>query len=126
MKQIFLKQTKGIKTEIQSGSKIFTFTSNGKKRIETDEEMVLINGKVRLPDGQELYAILSIDELSSGEHCTTFVWTPDGTLEDLHKTKTHINLNRTPNQIFPYQYRYTVPIHCHDHHVGPDGWSLKF
>ncbi len=34
-------------------------------------------------------------------------------------------LGKTPDQIFPYKYRYTGNVKAlSDHHVGDDGWSL--
>lgn len=98
--------------------------AGGKKRVEISEGQVLVNGVVRLADGTELLAILEFDELSGGEHCGTFVWDDSGVLVDLHDKTSSVRKQKTDEQVFPYRYKYNVPLNCHDHHIGADGWSL--
>lgn len=102
--------------------RIETFHPQGHRRVEIGDGEVLVNADVRLADGTVVPAVLLIDELSSGEHCGTYVLLEDGIAyqgsEDF-LTK----LNRTQEQVFPYRYRLRAPVHCSNHHIGPDGWS---
>lgn len=124
--QQYLSITKGRKTLLRvDETKSLLFTAGGKRKVKIGEGTVLINGKVRLPDGQELHAVLEIDEQSSGELGETYVWTPKGFC-DLHSITAKERLSRTAEQIFPYQYRYSVSLNCDDHHIASDGWSHKF
>ena len=92
---------------------------------------VVVSGQVRLADGSEYYALLIIDEHSSGEHFGTGViyshgegkvgcaWQDDGPEEFAAALK------KDPSEVFPYTYRYAKgTVHCEDHHVDPKtGWS---
>ena len=136
------EETKGNKIQLDFGKKRHpkentkpTFIAGGRKRalIECtgdsysmgDVGMVAVNGLIRMADGTEAYAVLIIDENSSGEHFGTgvFVDHPDViTFQDepdfLEK------LGKTKEQVFPYKYKYDGEVRalC-DHHVGADGWS---
>lgn len=85
--------------------------------------LVAVNGRVRFADGTEAYAILEIDEDSSGEHGGTGIFLPDGTITFQEDRDFFSRLGKSKDEVFPYSYRYDVPVHCSDHHVGEDGWS---
>ena len=124
----FYHRPKPMEYEIDCGEDgMYTFTRKGKKRAALPEDEygtreVLVNGEVLAADGTRYDAILLIDETSSGEHCGTWIMGDnylveqgaDGFLETLGKTK---------EEFFPYRYRYSVALHCHDHHMDDDGWS---
>jgi len=98
-----------------------TFTAKGKKRVVDYDGLVMVNTDVKLNDGTILDAVCTFDEWSSGEHCGTF-FLVDGKIYDpqeLIKAKI-----KTREEVFPYSYKYRVPLHCHDHHVNEEtGWS---
>lgn len=121
------KATKGVKVTIDFGHKKATFTAGGRKRVlcEPDSHsqgFVMVNGIVRFADGTEAYALLEIDETSSGEHHGTGIFLPyaitfQGDNDFLAK------LGKTHEQVFPYSYKYTPQLNCYDHHVDDNGWS---
>jgi hypothetical protein len=125
-----LSRTRGNTVVIDFGNGLkSTFTAGGRRRVLVekvydDRGVVYVNGKIRMADGTEAYAVLGIDETSSGEHCDTgifleggrFVWQP-GLPEACHKSE---------NEVFPYRYFYSYGlVRCNDHHVGDDGWSVR-
>ena len=111
-----------------------TFTAGGSKRhvIEKVREsagraigVVMVNGLLRFADGTEAFALLEIDEASSGEHCGTGVFLPDGGFIWADDDGFADAMGKSPDQIFPYRYRYTGTVRApRDHHIGADGWSL--
>jgi hypothetical protein len=129
------ESTKGREVEVNFGGVSAVFTAGGSKRVLVTKEydsasygpvgFVYVNGLIRLADGTEVWAILGIDEASSGEHGDTGVWLPDGGFAWLDE-KTPKALGKTKAQVFPYQYKCDAAVHCSDHHVGPDGWSRKW
>ena len=124
--------TKGNKVIIDfgTGSKP-TCPAGGQKRhlIEaaydgaTDFGTVMVNGLIRFADGTEAFALLEIDESSSGEHGGTGIFTEDGfTWQDDPDFLKQIG--KTKGQVFPYRYKYTGEVRANsDHHIGSDGWS---
>ena len=136
-----LKTLKGAKINIDYGRGKATFTVGGRKRVLTDKigdsrsrgdvGQVLVNGLVRFADGTEAYAILDIDESSSGEHWGTAIFIPakdprysvDLVWQD--DDDFLARLGKTKDQVFPYKYKYTGEVRAlSDHHVGDDGWSF--
>jgi len=108
------------------------FRPYGRRRVLVEEiydgrGIVYVNGVVKLADGTQLRAVLCIDECSSGEHCGTAVWTPAGGFAwqddpgGLPKA-----LGKSKDEVFPYRYKYSARLQCHDHHVGDDGWSHDY
>ena len=123
-------KTKGNKIKIKfGGRKHCTFTAGGRKRYLVHEEWdgaghVMVNGEVRFADGTLCHALLEIDESSSGEHCGTGFFLPDGSVVFQGDKDCGEKLKAAGVEKFaPYKYRYTAPINAHDHHVGADGWS---
>ena len=87
--------------------------------------MVMVNGEIRLADGTEAYALLEIDESSSGEHWGTGVFLPCGDVVWQDDADFLARIGKTSGQVFPYKYKYTGAVRAlSDHHVGNDGWSL--
>jgi len=86
--------------------------------------VVLTSGLIRLADGTEVYAVLEIDECSSGEHCGTGVFTEGGFFW-LNKPEALAALGKIREDVYPYKYRYTAPLEIlgSDFHIGDDGWS---
>ena len=132
-----LKTAKGNKVTINfGGRKKATFTAGGRKRYLVSQEYdsgsmgaigyIMVNGLIRLADGTEAYAVLEIDEGSSGEHGGTGVFLPDGQLVFQDEEGFTASLGKTKDQVFPYKYKYTgtVKVLGSDHHVGDDGWSF--
>ena len=129
-----LKTAKGNKVTVQfGGRKKATFTAGGRKRYLIAKEWdsprgpvgyVMVNGVVRFADGTEAYAVLEIDEASSGEHCGTGVFLPDGRLVFQDEEGFILALGKKAEEVFPYKYKYTGTVNAlSDHHVGDDGWS---
>jgi hypothetical protein len=116
------KQTKGIKYPIMFDHGKETFTAGGRRRVALGDGMVIVNGRVRLADGTECYALLEIDESSSGEHCGTAIMTESGVWFS-DEARFLKRIGKTKDQVYPYSYKYDAALRCHDHHVGDDGWS---
>jgi hypothetical protein len=131
-----LKAAKGNKVTIEfGGRKKATFTAGGRKRYLVHKEYdsgsmgpigsVMVNGVLRLADGTEAFCLLEIDESSSGEHCGTGVFLPDGGFVWQDEDGFAAAMGKTSDQIFPYHYKYTGTVKAlSDHHVGDDGWSF--
>jgi len=123
-------QTKGNKVLIRFGKRRqATFTAGGRRRyviekVYGDKGVVAVNGELRFHDGTEAWAILIIDEASSGEHSGTGVFLPDGDLTFQDDDDFLQKLGKKREDVFPYRYRYSAAIAAlADHHVGDDGWS---
>jgi hypothetical protein len=115
-----LSHTKGHKVQIDFGTKKSTFTAGGKKRVLVDEYYhncgaVYVNGEIKDDLGNRYYAILELDESSSGEYYggLYFESTPQG-----------VQVRDILGNIGPHSYKYHARINTSDHHVGDDGWSL--
>lgn len=98
------------------------FIQNGKKRFVCGDGCVFVNAKLKAADGTMYYAVLEIDETAQGEHHTTIILLDDeivvqGEPNFLEK------LGKTKSEFFPYKYKVSAKLKCHDIHVGPDGWS---
>ena len=101
-----------------------TFTASGRKRYPFGDGMVAVNGTVKFADGTLAYAVLEIDESSSGEHCGTGIFMLDGDFLFQGEDGFLKKLGKAKAQVFPYTYRYDAEVQCEDHHVGIDGWSF--
>ena len=87
---------KGLKVIIAyKKGKQTTFKASGRKRYPIGDGMVAVNGTIKFADGTFAYAVLEIDESSSGEHHGTGIFLLDGDfvfqgdpdfLKKLHKT----------------------------------------
>jgi len=112
---------KGLKAAIKVDRSSKTFTAGGRTRWEHPKGSgyVWVNGRVRLADGTEYWAILEISERDSGEHNGTLLFV-NGELRDPHDDGIP---GKKRDQIWPYSYKYNAQLRCHDHHVGDDGWS---
>jgi hypothetical protein len=116
-----LSQTKGHKVQINFGVKNTTFTAGGKKRVLVDEYYpncgaVYVNGEIKDTQGNRYYAILELDESSSGEYYggVYFETQPNGKVE----------VKEILGNIGVHSYKYHTHINANDHHIGEDGWSL--
>jgi len=124
--------TKGKKVDVcyQRGKPATTFIAGGCERLEVDEYLTVVNGKVKLADGTVCNALLEIDETSSGEHCGTgiFFTEPDGACNITFQGDENFltPLGKTKEQVYPYKYRYEPGlVHCYDHHIDEEtGWSI--
>ena len=121
-----LNQTKGNKVTIDFGGRKSTFTAGGRKRYMIGDGIVMVNGLIRFADGTEAHCVLEIGEYDSGEHFGTGVFTPNGDLVFQGEDNFLSALGKTKEQVYPYKYKYTVPLQMFrdDHHIGADGWSL--
>jgi len=134
-----LKEAKGNKVTVEVQNRDVTFIAGGRKRHviyaeryqyskSGPEGVVIVNGLVRFADGTEAFALLEIDEMSSGEHCGTGIFLPGGGFVWATADGFGEAIDKTPAQIFPYKYRYTGKVRAgwdlNDHHIGADGWSL--
>ena len=122
------KAAKSMKVRIDFGTKKATFTAGGRKRVVVTDDMmngrmVYVNGEIVMADGTKAYAVLIFDELSAGEHWGTGVFVPGKGLSFDDDPDFYQKIGKTQDQYIPYKYKYAVPLHCHDHHVGDDGWS---
>jgi len=115
---------KGSKIKVDGGN---IFMAGGRKRLAFGDGGIYVNGIVRFANGQEAYAILEIDESSSGEHCGTGIFISDDVYpcdmtwqgdKDFCQ-----RLGLTKDEVFPYTYKPTGKVRCENHHVGDDGWS---
>ncbi len=105
---------------INFGTREATFQNNGKKRVELEDGMVAVNMDLITADGAKYDAVGVFDESSSGEHWDTFVFFNSG-FYDMKELIAEYGFKS--EAIFPYKYKYRVPLNCCDHHVGDDGWS---
>jgi len=132
MAKNLLIATFGNKVQIDFGEVVAkqpTFVAGGNHRFLIDEEydgigVVLVNGEVKFADGTHAYALLEIDESSSGEHCGTGIFLRDGNIAWQNQPDFCEAIGKKPDEIFPYRYKYTGPVRSSDHHVGDDGWSF--
>jgi len=122
-------ETMGMQARLDFGTgRIELFVAGGLRRLVTTDpstiagQVVAVNGEVEIADGTRFYAVLEIDESSSGEHVGTLLFTPEGLL-DPHEPGALKQLGKDSAQVFPYRYRPSVPLACADHHTGNDGWS---
>lgn len=102
------------------GSKKATFTAGGKKRVLIEEYhrgcgAIYVNGEIKDKYGNRFYAILELDESSSGEYYGGYYFekTPQGT-----------QVKEILGNIGVHSYKYHARINAHDHHIGDDGWSI--
>lgn len=123
-----MARSMGNKVTIRYGrGRTHTFTAGGRDRYPHDKGesgIVAVNGRVRLADGSEYYAILDIGEKDSGEHWGTVLFLPAGGITAQDDDDFLQKLGKTAEEVFPYRYKYDATVHCHDHHVGDDGWSV--
>lgn len=130
------KKTKGHKVTIDfGGGDKPVFTAGGKKRFlvekvrhslsaGSDIGHVVVNGVIRLADGTEEYALLEIDESSSGELSGTGVFLQDGGFTWMDDADFCSRLGKSSSEVFPYRYKYTGDVMAlSDHHILEDGWS---
>lgn len=116
-----LNQTKGAKVKVDFGDgKNPTFTAGGKKRFLIEEEwggvgMVMVNGEVKDRQGNRYYALLEIDETSSGEYYGGFYF---------DTTTNGVVVKKIMGNLGVHEYKYHALLKCFDHHIGDDGWSL--
>jgi len=104
------------KIQIDFGNKIATFYRNGKKRVDLGDGEVAVNTDFTFADGSTHSGIGIFDEFSSGEHCGTMIFTDNDLVEQGSKGFCAA-LGKTSEQVFPYTYKYRVPLHCDDIHV---------
>lgn len=116
MAQAKLNQTKGKSVRLDFGSKIVKFTAGGKKRASLGDGAVYVNGEIKDSKGNRYYAILELDESSSGEYYGGMYFEPqlDGS----------VHLKEILGNIGKHSYKYHASLHCYDHHVGSNGWSM--
>ena len=128
------QKTKGIKALIDMGDgKDRVMIAGGRKRLPFPDQMdpqhepcvVLVNATIKMADGTTAHALIEIDEQSSGEHCGTAIFTPDGQLAWQNDGLTRFLriLGKTREQVFPYTYRYHAPLNCVDIHTDDNGWG---
>ena len=119
-------QTKGNQVIIDFGGRRSTFTAGGRKRYMLNDGVVMVNGLIRFADGTEAHCVLGIGEYDGGEHFDTGVFTEGGGFVWQDEDGFLSAIGKTKEQVFPYKYKYTVPLQMRrdDHHVGEDGWSL--
>ena len=99
------------------------FSKKGRKAVHIAHGEYFVNAEIKAADGTIFDGIVAIDTESSGEHGGTFILLPDKIAEQ--GTPNFLEtIGKTDKQFFPYKYRYKAVLPCHDHHVGPDGWSL--
>jgi len=113
------------KTHIDFGNgKTHVFTAGGRARYEIDENFVMVNGIVEFADGSLHYALLEIDESSSGEHCGTGIFLDGGGITFQGDKDFLQKLGRTTEEVFGYRYKVSAPLHCEDIHTDEvTGWS---
>lgn len=120
-----LTEAKGnrIKVDFHGNGHGPIFIAGGRKRFDLGDGFVMVNGMVRFNDGTEAYALLELDETSSGEHHGTGIFLPDGGVVWQDEVGFCEKIGKTAPQVFPYKYKYTGRVKCSDHHIGSDGWS---
>jgi len=119
-------ETKGNKVTIDFGGRKSTFTAGGRKRYMIEDGIVMVNGLIRFADGTEAHCVLEIGEDDGGEHFGTGVFLPNGNVVFQDDADFLSGLGKAKEQVYPYRYKYTVPLQMYrdDHHIGADGWSL--
>ena len=127
-------EIKGSEIVVDFNKDSVKFTAGGSKRYVIKEfsnsssesiGMVMVNGIVRFADNSEAYCLLKISELDSGELYSVGVFLPNGEIVFSRQQDFVSSLQKTREQVFPFRYKYTVPINCDDVHVGADGWSFS-
>jgi hypothetical protein len=98
------------------------FKENGRKRYKLGDGIVMVNADVILADGTHFFAVLEIDEESSGELCGTHLLLPQAIASQGEEDFLSL-LGKTTDQIFPYKYKLRTSLHCVNIHTGEDGWS---
>lgn len=90
----------------------------------------LVTGMIRFANGDEYWAVLDIDESSSGELGGAWIFRPDshgGKNKEVLKSVREFVQDCWPemdrSEFYPFRYKYTAELLCFDHHVGDDGWS---
>lgn len=103
--------------------KVVLFTAGTPKTVRLDDGMVCSSGAVRFADGTMAFALLELDERSSGELGGLGVFCPDGSVvwqDDAAFEATLKGLG--VRRVFPYRYTYG-PALPNDHHLAENGWS---
>lgn len=105
-------------------SRSVTFTVGGSKRHVIEDGFVFVNAQVRFADGTQAYAVLEIDEDSSGELWGMGIFLADGGMTWQDDGDFFKKLDKQKEHVFPYRYRIDAAVHCCNHHIGADGWSI--
>ena len=151
--QTMKQKTKGMKcsltfyTNNRKTKRTLKFTAGGRKRYELNDYDVMVNGEVILADGSRYYALLVIDETSSGELCDIGLFCINETTTTTSGGRVSFNDGRTlkivwlrgttsetpfyerlgkatEKDVHPFKYKYSKgTVLCDDIHVGDDGWS---
>jgi len=112
-----------MKYQFEIGNRKIAFSKKGRKAAHLYEGVYFVNAEIKAADGTMFDGVIEIDTESSGEHCNTFILLPDKIVEQ--GTPNFLkSIGKKDYEFFPYKYRYKAVLPCHDHHIGPDGWSL--
>ena len=119
-----MEKTRGTKITISFGyGRSHAFTAGGHDKYEVVDGMFTVNGRVRIADGTEYYAVLELSEIDGMEHNGTMLFVGNS-LVDPHSKGSLALMGKKKEEVFPYKYKYDAMFDRYDHHVGPDGWSI--
>lgn len=72
--------------------------------------------------GKRFWCVLDICEVDSCEVYGIYVPYKGKMVSDRDETFV-ASLGLRKSGMFPYRYRYDIPLRVPDHHIGEDGWS---
>ena len=121
------KETKGnkLKVAFDDVGTEYTFIAGSKAMGIELEGLTWLNGEIEFADKTKAYCVVAISREDGGEHYSTLVHLPGGSIADQDSDDFLEKLGKTKEEVFGYRYRY-FPEHIRgrDHHVDIDtGWS---
>ena len=124
------EETRGNLVQVHYGRhKVTVFAAGEPRRYEIEPGYAARTGEVEIQDGTRFWAILEVDEKSSGELCGCGLFLPGGGMVFQHTPQFEAALAQHGiplSSVFPYRYRYDRPLST-DHHIDidQDGWSRR-
>ena len=76
-------------------------------------------------DKDKTYCVLRLSEVDPGELYDVGVFLSCGGIVFSRDPAFLSSLDKKRSDVFPFTYKYTVPIKCDDVHVGKDRWSYS-
>ena len=118
------RRTQGNKVLVRLGrGREVQFKAGVPRRFMIEPGFYMRTGEVELKDGSRFWALLEIDEDTSGVHCGTGIFLPDGRVLFQGDPGFEDALEGLGVTAHPYKYKYFGGA-FQDRHIGADGWSL--
>ena len=109
------------------------FKRDGQKRYVYDDfsdsqsesfGLVIVNGLIKFADKSTTFCLLKISEIEQGKLLDVGVFLRDGGIVFSSHLKFLQWIGKERKDVWPFQYKYAVPICCDDVYIAKDGWSL--